>query len=145
LTIKRGGIASVSGNINRNPKPSYCPKCEQVGIKSKLGQRLYKPDEFGNIIIPADHDQWWQCYHCGALIPRHDIPQKGELTTDIEVVSSKFHVKRESEHDVPKPKHQRGFNERLDLDKKQGDIASKDPELKKELRKGAKLLSYTET
>ena len=144
MTIKRGGIAEpISGNIYSRPIPEYCPKCEQFGLRNKLGPRIYKEEELINGQIPYDADQWRMCIYCGHLTARHDIPQEGELGTDIEKITTKFTTaKREPEH-YQKPKHRRGFNERLDERAKQGEI--KDEDLRRELKKGANLISYSET
>lgn len=137
MTIKRSGISEpISGNIKKKDIPTYCPKCNF----GKLGPRIYKDSELIADRIPYDADQWKMCHHCGHLVPVYDIPQEGQLTTDIEVIDTKFRVNREEEH-YEKPKHRRGFNERLQP--KQDEI--KDEELKKELKKGGRLLSYTET
>ena len=45
----------------------------------------------------------------------------------------------EDEH-VEKPRHQRGFNERLG----KGEPEIKDPDVRRELKKGGKLINYTE-
>ena len=137
LTIKRSGIAEpISGNIYTREIPVYCDSCK-IG---KLGQRVYKEEELiGGTILPYDHDQWLQCYHCGAIIPKYDIPQQGQLTTDIEPIKSKFSINQESEHYEP-PKHRRGFNERLPKE----DDGIRDPDVKQALKKGQKLISYSE-
>jgi hypothetical protein len=57
----------------------------------------------------------------------------------VETITTKFSVQREDEHYQP-PKHRRGFNERLDKE----DDGIKDPEVKAALKKGAKLLNYSE-
>lgn len=135
MTIKRSGIADpISANIYTKEIPSYCPKCQ-----SKLGVRVYKEEELIAGQIPYDANQWKQCHHCGLLVPIHDILKEGQLTTDVERITTKFHVQREDEHYQP-PKHRRGFNERLS----KADDGIKDPEVKAALKKGAKLISYSE-
>lgn len=141
MTIKRGGMAEepVSGNIYTREVPTYCPKCAISHIQSKLGPRVYKEQELVAGRIPYDHGQWLQCYHCGSMIPRHDIPKEGQLTTDVEKIDSKFSLQGGSEHHE-KPKHRRGFNDRLEQDPE-----IKDPEVRAALKKGAKLISYSES
>jgi hypothetical protein len=143
MTIKRGGLAEpVSGTISTKEITTYCPKCLNLHIRSKLGPRVYKDEELTTAgQLPSDHDQWRQCYHCGLLIPLYDIAKEGQLTTDIERIDSKFKGVKETEH-YEKPKHRRGFNERLDDDSKRDEI--KDPEVKALLKKGAKLINYFE-
>ena len=137
MTIKRGGMTEpISGNIYTKEIPSYCPVCP---LPERLGPRVYKEEELVAGELPYDHNQWKQCYHCGTLVPIHDIPKEGQLTTDIERITSKFQTQKGSEH-YDKPKHRRGFNERLE----KAELEIKDKELKAELKKGAKLISYSE-
>ena len=139
MTIKRGGISEpISGNIITKEIPAYCPKCAILHFQSRLQPRVYREDELIAGQLPYDHNQWLQCYNCGVSVPKHDIPNKGELTTDIEPIRSKFSIENVNER-LEKPKHRRGFNERIE---REDDI--KDPEVKKALKKGAKLLSYSE-
>ena len=126
----------ISGNIYTKEIPSYCPVCP---LPQRLGPRVYTEDQLIAGELPYDRNQWKQCYHCGTLVPIHDIPKEGQLTTDIERITTKFQTQKDSEH-YEKPKHRRGFNERLD----KGEEEIKDPELKRELKKGAKLISYSE-
>lgn len=142
MTIKRGGISEpISGNIFLKEIPAYCPKCAILHIQSKLGPRVYTEEELIAGQVPYDHNQWRQCYHCGTLVPIHDIPKEGSLTTDVERITTKFQTQRQDEYYKP-PAHRRGFNERLSKEKEDDGI--KDPELKRELKKGAKLISYSE-
>ena len=133
----------ISGNIYTKEIPSYCPRCMDVwGVQARLIPRQYKEDDPALIAgeLPYDHNQWKQCYHCGTLVPIHDIPKEGQLTTDIERITSKFQTQKGLPEHYDKPKHKRGFNERLE----KAELEIKDKELKAELKKGAKLISYSE-
>lgn len=135
MTIKRGGMAEpISGNIYTREIPTYCPNCENKGVRNN--ETILKPrlDYFY-----ADRSQWLQCYNCGKPISKHDIQKQGQLTTDIEKIDSKFSLQNDSEH-YEKPKHQRGFNDRLDQEPE-----IKDEEVRAALKKGAKLISYSES
>ena len=138
MTIKRSGIGEPVNNRlgSTHEIPTYCPNCAKNGIRDH--DTILKPrlDYFA-----YDADQWRQCYHCGSIIGKPDIAQPGELHTDIEVINTKFRRQNaeDPEHYEP-PKHRRGFNERLD---RKGEIA--DDEVKAALKKGARLLSYTES
>ena len=136
MTIKRPTIAPpINARSNQREIPSYCPRCAANGIRSH--ETMLKPrlDYFA-----YDREDWRQCYFCANIIGKPDIPKPGELTTDIEPVRNKFNLKQDDEMDIPRPKHRRGFNERLNRNESE----IKDPELKRELKKGAKLISYTE-
>ena len=135
MTIKRGGMAEpISGKIYKREIPSHCPRCEEQGVKNNNTILKVRLDYF-----LADKDLWKQCYNCGTPIAIHDIAKKGELTTDVERITTKFPTQKETEKDYHKPKHQRGFNERLDQESE-----IKDPEVRQDLKKGAKLISYSE-
>ena len=137
MTIKRGGIAEpVSGQIRTRKLPTYCPNCAEHGIRTQDTMLKPRLDYFA-----FDANQWRQCYHCGKIIGTPDIRQPGELHTDIQTVDNKFYTKIDEESDIPKPKHQRGFNRRVN---KLGEEI-KDADVRKEIKKGAKLIGYSET
>lgn len=136
--IKRDLMAEpINGNnIIKREIPYHCPRCK-VG---EVGKRIYEKHELiGGVQLPYDANQWRQCHTCGYVIGKPDIPKQGQMTTTIEPIKSKFSFQRPSEH-YEQPKHRRGFNERLNRDQ---DIV-KDPEVKKALKGGAKLISYDE-
>lgn len=136
MTIKRGGIAEpINTNLHTKAIPQYCPVCERHKVRHTLNKRVYNDLELVYDQLPSDHDRWLQCYHCGNVFMKDRVRQEGRLTSQIEIPKS---GSRQSEH-WEKPKHRRGFNERIERD---DDI--KDPEVKKALKRGAKLLSYSE-
>jgi hypothetical protein len=144
MIIKRGGVAKpISGNIQTREIPDDCPKCSEVGLRFPLKQRVYLPDEFGQTIIPADANLWKQCHHCGYIIAKQDITHKGQLTTDIEKLDSRFQTVGTiaTIKDERKGIKRRGQNER----ERRGTDFIKDADVRKEMRKGAKLISYSET
>lgn len=139
MTIKRSGIAEpINAKIESNPKPKYCPVCERHQQRNELHNRVYKEIELQFGQLPSDHDRWLQCYHCGNVFLKDNVRQEGRLTTEIEIPKS--NIGHSEEEHIPKPKHRRGFNERLN----KGEEEIKDPELRRELKKGAKLISYSE-
>lgn len=139
MKIKRDLMAEpINAKTTSNPLPKYCPVCEKHGVsKNKLNKRIYKETELVFGMLPHDHDDWLQCYHCGNIFLDDRVRQEGKLRTDLEIAKPS---PRETEH-WEKPKHRRGFNERL-TDQNKDEI--KDPEVKKALKKGQKLLSYQE-
>jgi hypothetical protein len=156
LKINRDVVSEPISGTTSQPKamPYYCPHCLTLGLKGPdyvLQPRIYalKAGE----AIPSDADRWLQCYVCGTPVPKHDVPQLGTLTTDVETIYSKFPLvenalpdARIAEQPGKPDKHERGFNPRrikLGTDAKIDEI--KDQDLKNELKRGAKLLNYTET
>jgi len=161
MTIHRNLVSEpILGKIEPHAAPNFCPKCLKMGLKGAdyvLRPRIYdlKPGD----VLPNDADRWLQCYVCGTCYPKHDIPQVGSLTTDVETIYSKFPLVKTTEDvlisEEPLPpdkdpkKGRRGFNPRYEENRGIGEQATqqrliKDEELKKELRRGARLLSYSE-
>jgi len=139
MTIKRSGTVFISSQVSEDKKIKYCPVCERHKVKHILSKRVYNELEliFGQ--LPHDHDKWLQCFYCGNIFLKDNVRQEGKLMTEIEIPKSSMPPGETGEH-LPKPKHRRGFNERL-----QQEPEIKDSELKRELKKGAKLLSYSES
>ena len=109
MKIKRGGMAEpISAKTSTNPLPKYCPVCERHNVKNKLSKRVYQDHELIFGMLPHDHDDWLQCYHCGNVFLDDRVAQEGKLRTDLEIAKP---APRETEHYSP-PKHRRGFNER---------------------------------
>ena len=137
MTIKRSDAVFISSEVGATEKPKYCPVCERHKVRHELHKRVYNDLELIVGMLPSDHDRWLQCFHCGNVFLKDNVAQEGRLMTEIEITKPSMY--REDEH-LPKPKHQRGFNERLS--KKEPEI--KDPEVRRELKKGQKLISYSE-
>ena len=140
MKIKRSENVFISSEVGATEKKKYCPVCERYKLRRELHKKVYDLDDpnqcpFGQ--LPADHDLWLQCYACGSSFDRRNIAQEGSLSTELEI--TKPSIYREDEH-LPKPKHRRGFNERLQNQEPE----IKDPEVRKELKKGHKLISYSE-
>lgn len=135
MTIKRSDAVFISSEAFVQSKPKYCPICEKYNIRHQLNKRVYNDLELIAGMLPSDHDRWLQCFHCGNVFLKDRVAQEGMLKTELEITKPSIH---QDEH-LPKPKHQRGFNERL-----QQEPEIKDKEVLKELKKGAKLISYSE-
>jgi hypothetical protein len=123
---------------------AYCPRClEMANVRSKLGNRIYMPDESGNVTTPPDYDLWRQCHLCGSIYARYEAKQEADITTITEPRDSPFHSRgiilgtdsRKFDRSC-KTQHKR----RLKKDLSQ----YKEEDIKEALRKGAKLVSYTE-
>lgn len=137
MTIKRNLTSEpISNNIHRREIPVYCPHCQEQGVRNDT--TILKPRVDYELY---DKDDWLQCYHCGKVIMKPDIPRQGELTTDIQTITSKISINRETEMDV-RDRHRRGFNERLD---REDHREIKDPDVRKALKKGQTLISYNES
>ena len=139
MTIKRSDTVFISSEVSSSKqKIKYCPVCERHKVKHTLNKIVYNELELVFGQLPHDHDKWLQCFHCGNVFLKDNVRQEGKLMTEIEIPKPSI-PPSETEH-LPKPKHRRGFNERLEREPE-----IKDKELLRELKKGAKLLSYSST
>jgi hypothetical protein len=126
---------------------AYCQRCLDIAnVRSKLGNRIYFPDEFGRTVIPPDDDKWRQCHRCGTIYPRYEVKQEAKISPFAEGVVT------ENPFDFGNGKVYAGENRKFDRTcktqrKKQfkQDLSQyKEDDIKEALRRGAKLVSYTE-
>ena len=90
MTIKRGGIGAILFGKTEH-EIEYCQHCLDVAnIRVKLGKRIYFPDEFGNITIPPDDDNWRQCYECGRIFPIYELKKESVLEDFAEALDNPF-------------------------------------------------------
>ena len=69
------------------PEIVYCPYCEKVPVKSKLGPRVYDDDK----PLPYDADQWLQCTRNGAhIIPLYEVKEELSYGPIVDVIDSPF-------------------------------------------------------
>lgn len=140
--IKRGGVASISPKINLKIIAKYCPYCEEKGIRDQstiLGDRKYLPDE----PIDSDAKDWKQCYLCGKTIHKvHEPPDEPELISTIDELASPYEQSSGRIGGIDKRKLGKRSNNKREKSKIN---LIKDEEVREALRKGAKLLNYSET
>jgi hypothetical protein len=114
---------------------SYCKHCLQFGFKVPLQNRIYPEGEH----VPADKDQWKQCLDCGSIYAVYELEKESQIKNAVEPISSPFDSGVEF----------LGVDSRASRRKKrkrqQDDYDYiNDEDLKRELRKGSTLLSYSE-
>lgn len=154
-TIKRGGVGVLSSDSNKHEKISYCQKCLKVKTLSILKHRIYL-DDTGKINPnpPPDSKNWQQCWTCGLIVAVREIKQEADLETfteptdspfkstlvqsvkDTGIQSRKFDRSRTGKTQHHQRKHERIFKQDLDQ--------YKEEDIKQALKKGAKLLNYSE-
>ena len=81
----RKSISYVDYN-EQDTDPVYCPYCEKVGVKYRLGPRVYEPDH----PQPYDADNWLQCYRCGRVIPIYEVKEELDYKPIVEIIESPF-------------------------------------------------------
>jgi hypothetical protein len=124
---------------------SYCQDCLKVKILPPLRNRIYL-DEDGKITNPApDANKWKQCWTCGLIVGVYEAKQEVELDTLTEPRDNPFKFRngqvmiRESRKvdRSGKTQHKRKFKQDLEQYKEEN--------IKAALRRGSKLVSFTET
>ena len=143
--LRRSGNAVVFSRGQDKEKVSLCRDCLNVKIISPLRNRIYL-DEKGNITNPApDADKWKQCWTCGLIVGVYEAKQEVELDTITEPRDNPFKfgnsqvMTGESRKVDRSGKTQRKGKLKQDLEQ------YKEEDIKHALRKGSKLVSYTES
>jgi hypothetical protein len=143
-------VVDVNHSYYDKPEIKLCQKCKDVGVRSVLGARIYQPNEFGEVIIPADVDEWRQCHTCWKIYPVYGVKGEGELTVHeaFELVESRsdfgkgiiegLHDSRKVDRspfqwEARKKQHNKRYADDLD------------PEVRVDLEGGATLESYSIT
>jgi hypothetical protein len=126
-------------------KVSYCNNCLEVGILLPLKHRIYLDDN-GNITNRGpDAKNWRQCWKCGVIVGVYEAKQEAELTSLTEPGDNPFKFNKGQVRSgesrkfdrTGKTQHRRKFQQDLEQ--------YKEEDIKQALRKGSKLVSYTET
>jgi hypothetical protein len=136
MTIKRPTIGAIYKE--QGEAISYCPDCAKGGIKQKMEERIYLPNEFGKTIIPADANLWRQCHRCGYILPVYNLKHEGRLKSELIVQTNPFDKGKTAGIQANRlGKSKRGKDRDEDY--------HNDPDLKQELREGNQLISYSES
>jgi hypothetical protein len=143
--MRRSGNAVILSGTSDKEKISYCEACLKVKILSPLRNRIYLDDD-GKITNPGpDANKWKQCWTCGLVVGVYEAKQEVELDTLTEPRDNPFkfksgEIKTEESRKIDrtgKTQHKRKFKQDLEQ--------YKEEDIKAAVRKGAKVISYTET
>jgi hypothetical protein len=141
LWDKSGGIGMISSGSAEH-EIAYCQRClEMANVRSNLGDRIYFPDKFGHVTIPPDADKWRQCHRCGSIYARYEVKQEAELDSLVKPGGPNTGLIT----GVPVRKFDRtgkGGSYAKKRKREQDLSQYKEEDLKAELRRGAKLISY---
>jgi hypothetical protein len=136
MTIKRPTIGTLYKE--QGEAISYCPTCAKGGIKQKMEERIYLPNEFGKTIIPADANLWRQCHRCGLILPIYNLKHEGRLKSELVVQTNPFDKGKTAGIQANRlGKSKRGKQSEEDF--------YQDEDLKREIRKGSQVLGYSES
>ena len=140
-------ITEIEDDENSRTNIRWCPNCEDAGIHTKMGKRIYLPEQKDQpVIIPADADEWLQCLACGTIIPKHEARGEGELQIDgeFELVESPFDFGQAMVENIISSRRIDRTKMQLKTLKKQRkkELAAIDPDIRKELIEGGTIESY---
>jgi hypothetical protein len=128
-------MVDFSDDEFRDEQVSYCKYCLDYGFEVPLQSRIYAE----GVPVPADKDQWRQCIDCGTVYAIHEIEKESKIKNAVEPISSPF------DSGVEFLGVDSRTSRRKKRQRKQDDYDYiNDEDLKRELKKGGKLLSYSE-
>ena len=131
---KVGIIDSSSDEFRDDDEVRYCPHCLDYGFKEKLRPRIYPANE----PVPSDADNWKMCHECGSIYPVFELEKESQIkdvveTTDNPFDSGKSFLGIDSRKLRMKKRKQKDSFDYIE-----------DDDVKRELKKGHTLLSYSE-
>jgi len=129
------GIVDFNVDKEDDDSISYCKHCEKFGFKVPLRNRIYPNNE----PIPPDQDQWRQCHECGSLVPIYELEVEPVINDFVETIDDPFDNAKNTMLGVASRTVRRKKRQKLDFDH------IKELDLKKDLKKGYTLLSYSES
>ena len=125
---------------NDDTKKYYCNNCEKYGFKVRLLNRIYPEGE----PIAPDKDQWRMCHDCGSIFAVYELEKETMVTDAIDTIDNPFDIGKDSILGVDNRSSSTGKRKKRLKDKQKDLDDIKEADLKAELRKGHKLLSYSE-
>ena len=138
-------VFSSVGSGGDKEKIAYCQDCLNVKVLSPLNHRIYLDDN-GKITNPGpDAAKWRQCWTCGLIVGVYEAKQEVELDTLTEPRDNPFKFGNSRVETGESRKFDRtGITQRKKKFKQ--DLEQyKEEDIKHALRKGSKLVSYTES
>lgn len=138
-----------SGNVvifssHDKEKISYCEECAKVKVLSVLKHRIYLDDD-GKMTNPGpDANKWKQCWTCGLVVGVYEAKQEVELDTMTEPRNNPFKFNSGEVLTGDSRKVDRSGRTQRKKKFKQDLVQYKEEDIKATLRKGSKLVSFTE-
>jgi hypothetical protein len=132
--LRRWRVGIIDFNdADDDEKISYCKNCLKYGFHVPLRNRIY-PD---NEPIPVDHSNFLQCHECGLIVPIYELERDSKIQDAVSVSDNPFNDGK-SFLGIDSRKLSKRKRRQQDYD------YINDEELKRELRKGSTLISYSE-
>jgi hypothetical protein len=142
-------VATVFNDKVKKDKISYCQKCLEFNVLSALKHRIYL-DEKGKINPnpPPDSKNWKQCWTCGDIVGIYEAKQEADIFTLTEPRDNPFRFGDKQNNIQTGESRNRKFDRTCKTQRKKQfkhDLEQyKEEDIKEALRKGAKLVSFTE-
>ena len=84
--MRKNPYGIVDVNNESEGDVAYCPNCEKGGIKVKLGDVIYGPND----IPKEDDDNWCMCSRCGKKYPIYERKEEGGYTFPFDIITNPF-------------------------------------------------------
>ena len=141
MTVRRHSISSAvhaADEDDQNERVRICERCmDMFGLVCVLGSKILMP----GVPKAADNHFWLECRNCGMLYLKHETKVEPELAPikEASIDDRRAKITGTGADKKKRKGNTRGNNPRLRI--KRDDI--NDPDLIRELKDGAVLLSYS--
>jgi len=130
--LEKSFLQHETASLMDDDEIRYCKHCLEYGFQVSLRNRLYPDNQ-----IAIDHENWKQCYQCGSIYPVNELQKESKIKDIVETVDNP-HDFGKSEFLAVDVRRRRKRLEQFD------DDGINDEDVKRELRQGRTLLSYSE-
>ena len=144
-TTRRSDNAVIFSGSGQKDKVSYCEDCLKVKILSALKHRIYLDDDGKITNHGPDSNKWRQCWTCGLIVGVYEAKQEVELDTLTKLRDNPFKFKNGQVMTGDSRKVDRSGKTQRKKKFKQDLEHHKEEDIKADLRKGKKLISYHES
>jgi hypothetical protein len=130
-------VGALHSHSADEPRIRYCQRCQDMfGVSARLGPRIMPLDETTGKPKPkpSDYELWSECRNCGSLYQRYETKVEPELEPIVSPNGKKGKIQS-----IGQKKKGKGKNPRLKPTRDE----IKDPDLIRELKDGAQLISYS--
>jgi len=139
----KGGVSALTSHSDDKDKQRFCQRCEDLfQVHARLGPRIMPLDDATGKPKPkpSDYNLWLECRNCGTIYAKHETKVEPVLEPIVEAQTNPFGKSKIQGIEKRKKARGRGNNPRI---KQREEI--KDEDLKRELKDGSVLLSYSST
>lgn len=143
--LLKGEKGSTVGSILEGrelKRTRWCESCLNVGISSPLKNRVYLDDKDQIMkTAPPDHAKWLQCHRCGTVYSRFKVKQEPELESLVKPGAKRRGLIRGLGGDRKLNRNDKDRDRKWKQLEKQL-AAIEDPDLRRDVAKGGKIINY---